>query len=91
MKVDSNPNAYRVAVCVLCNRLIIGCEAIHKITEESLRSQKTGKVQNPTRTTIKSRLRRARFTVPNQRPRSRRPSAITKSQENHEQGRKCSI
>eukprot|EP00984_Skeletonema_dohrnii_P016551 scaffold7392_cov124-Skeletonema_dohrnii-CCMP3373.AAC.1 len=40
MKVDSNPNAYRVAVCVLCDRLIIGCEAIHKITEESLRSQK---------------------------------------------------
>ena len=34
MKVDNNPNACRVAVCVLCDRLIIGCEAIHKITGE---------------------------------------------------------
>eukprot|EP00984_Skeletonema_dohrnii_P016910 scaffold7595_cov74-Skeletonema_dohrnii-CCMP3373.AAC.3 len=42
MQVDSNPNAYRAAVCVLllCDRLIIGCESIHKITVESLRSQK---------------------------------------------------
>ena len=39
MKVDNNPNACRVAVCVLCDRLIIGCEAIHKITGEKLRSQ----------------------------------------------------
>ena len=40
MQVDGNPNAYRAAVCVLCDRLIIGCESIHKITAESLRSQK---------------------------------------------------
>jgi len=40
MKVDSNPNVFRAAVCVLCDRLIIGCEEIHKITVESLRSQK---------------------------------------------------
>ena len=39
MKVDGNPNAFRVAVCVLCDRLIIGCEAIHKITVESFRSE----------------------------------------------------
>ncbi|KAL7448915.1 hypothetical protein ACHAWC_001031, partial [Mediolabrus comicus] len=39
MKVDNDPNACRVAVCVLCDRLIIGCESIHKITGEKLRSQ----------------------------------------------------
>ena len=40
MKVDGKPNAFRAAVCVLCDRLIIGCEEIHKITVDSLRSQK---------------------------------------------------
>jgi hypothetical protein len=39
MKVDNDPNACGVAVCVLCDRLIIGCESIHKITGEKLRSQ----------------------------------------------------
>ncbi|KAL7453898.1 hypothetical protein ACHAWC_005529 [Mediolabrus comicus] len=39
MKVDNNPNACRVAVCVLCDRLIIGCELIYNITREKLLSQ----------------------------------------------------
>ena len=39
MKVDGNPNACRVAVCVLCDRFIIGCETVRKITQESLCSQ----------------------------------------------------
>ena len=38
--VDGKPNAFRAAVCVLCDRLIIGCESIHKISAESLRSQR---------------------------------------------------
>jgi len=36
MQVDGNPNAYRSNVCVLCDRLIIGCEAVRKITKEVL-------------------------------------------------------
>ncbi|KAL7451819.1 hypothetical protein ACHAWC_004215 [Mediolabrus comicus] len=39
MQVDGKPDACRAAVCVLCDRFIIGCESIHKITVESLRSQ----------------------------------------------------
>ena len=36
MKVEGDPNEYRAAVCVLCDRLIIGCESIHKITAERM-------------------------------------------------------
>ena len=39
MKVDGKPNSLRIPVCVLCDRLIIGCETIHKITGERLCSQ----------------------------------------------------
>ena len=49
MKVEGKPNEYRAAVCVLCDRLIIGCESIHNITAESLRSQ-----EKKTRISIKS-------------------------------------
>ena len=49
MHVTGKPNEYRAAVCVLCDRLIIGCESIHKITAESLRSQ-----EKKTRISVKS-------------------------------------
>ena len=39
MQVVGNPNAYRATVCVLCDRLVIGCETVHKITREELLSQ----------------------------------------------------
>ena len=39
MQVDGNPNVYRSNVCVICDRFIIGCEAVHKITKEALLSQ----------------------------------------------------
>ena len=39
MQVDGNPNAFRAPVCVLCDRLIIGCESVHKISREQLLSQ----------------------------------------------------
>ena len=39
MQVEKKPNTFRVPVCVLCDRLIIGCETAHKITTEQLLSQ----------------------------------------------------
>ena len=30
MHVDGKPNTFQAAVCVLCDRLIKGCESIHK-------------------------------------------------------------
>ena len=39
MQVEGKPNAFRVPVCVLCDRLIIGCETIHKIKHENLQKQ----------------------------------------------------
>jgi hypothetical protein len=39
MGVDGKPDACRAAVCVLCDRFIIGCESINKLTVESLCSQ----------------------------------------------------
>jgi len=63
MKVDGNPNAFRVAVCVLCDRLIIGCEAIHKITVESFRSELCESLRGPPSSHSE---RRTCFTVRNQ-------------------------
>ena len=40
MGVDGKPHACRAAVCVLCDRFIIGCESINKLTVDSLCSQK---------------------------------------------------
>ncbi len=34
-----NPNAFRVPVCVLCDRLIIGCEEVRKLSAKALIAQ----------------------------------------------------
>eukprot|EP00986_Skeletonema_menzelii_P013820 scaffold8448_cov188-Skeletonema_menzelii.AAC.1 len=39
MQVDKKPNTFRVPVCILCDRLIIGCETVHTITSRQLLSQ----------------------------------------------------
>ena len=39
MQVEQKPNTFRARVCVLCDRFIIGCETVHKISSKQLVSQ----------------------------------------------------